>query len=96
MPPFVTRPHRPIVFVWNPEDSSSACRLEKTICATQFLGNLGFQRGNTHSAAYPLLWNLIGNHDTARILHLCGEDKCRQKLAALFFRKRWMKQALSA
>lgn len=55
---------------------------EGRITASAFLGNLGFQRGNTHSAAYPLLWNLIGSHDTARILHLCGEDKKRHKLAA--------------
>lgn len=55
---------------------------EGSISASQFLGNLGFQRGNTHSAAYPLLWNLIGSHDTARILHLCGEDRKKHKLAA--------------
>lgn len=53
-----------------------------SLSASAFLGNLGFQRGNTHSAAYPLLWNLIGSHDTPRILHLCGENKDRQKLAA--------------
>ena len=53
-----------------------------SITASAFLANLGFQRGNTHSAAYPLLWNLIGSHDTARILHLCGEDKTKQKLAS--------------
>ena len=55
---------------------------DSSITATQFLGNLGFQRGNTPTAVYPLLWNLIGSHDTARILHLCGEDKNRHKLAA--------------
>ena len=55
---------------------------EGSLAASQFLGNLGFQRGNTHTAAYPLLWNLIGSHDTARILHLCSENKQRQKLAA--------------
>lgn len=53
-----------------------------TMTASAFLGNLGFQRGNTHSAAYPLLWNLAGSHDTARLLYLCGENKQRQKLAA--------------
>ena len=55
---------------------------EGSLPASHFLGNLGFQRGNTHTAAYPLLWNLIGSHDTARILHLCGENKQRHKLAA--------------
>ena len=55
---------------------------EGTMTASAFLGNLGLLRGNTHSAAYPLLWNLTGSHDTARLLHLCGENKQRQKLAA--------------
>ena len=50
--------------------------------ASSLLDTLGFQQGNVHSAAYPLLWNLIGSHDTARICHLCGEDKNRHKLAA--------------
>ena len=50
--------------------------------ASALLGTLGFQRGNIHSAAYGLLWNLIGSHDTARICHLCGENKDRHKLAA--------------
>lgn len=50
--------------------------------ASDFLGAIGFQRGNTHNAAHHLMWNLIGSHDTARILHLCGEDKRRQKLCA--------------
>lgn len=55
---------------------------EGSLSASEFLGALGFQRGNTHRAAYPLLWNLIGSHDTPRILHLCGEDKRRHRLAA--------------
>lgn len=50
--------------------------------ASHLLGTLGFQRGNIHAAAYPILWNLIGSHDTARIYHLCGENKNRHKLAA--------------
>lgn len=53
-----------------------------SITASQFLGNLGFLRGNTHTAAYPLLWNLAGSHDTARLRYLCGENPQRQKLAA--------------
>jgi glycosidase len=53
-----------------------------SITASQFLGNLGFLRGNTHAAAYPLLWNLAGSHDTARLRYLCGENPQRQKLAA--------------
>ena len=54
----------------------------ETIPASAFLGELGFQRGNTHTAAYPLLWNLVGSHDTPRLLHRCGENKQRQKLTA--------------
>lgn len=52
------------------------------ISASTYLGRLGFLRGNTHVKAYPLLWNIIGSHDTARLLHRCGEDKSRQKLCA--------------
>ena len=56
--------------------------VEGVSTATEFLGALGFQRGNTHLAAYPLLWNLMGSHDTPRLLHLCGEDRKRHHLAA--------------
>ena len=52
------------------------------IPASTYLGRLGFLRGNTHSKAHSLLWNIIGSHDTARLLHRCGEDKARQKLCA--------------
>ena len=52
------------------------------ITASDFLGRLGYLRGTTHTHAYPLLWNLIGSHDTARLLHRCGENKDRQKLCA--------------
>lgn len=53
-----------------------------SISASGFLGRLGHIRGNNHSNCIPVLWNLIGSHDTSRILHRCGEDKRRQKLAA--------------
>lgn len=56
--------------------------VEGSISASDYLGNLGFLRGNLHNAAYPLLWNLIGSHDTPRILYLCGQQKEKQKLAA--------------
>ena len=55
---------------------------EGSLSASEFMGKLGFQRGHTHTAAYPLLWNLIGSHDTPRILHLCGENRERHRLAA--------------
>ena len=56
--------------------------VEGVSTASEFLGALGFQRGNTHLAAYPLLWNLMGSHDTPRLLHLCGGDRARHRLAA--------------
>ena len=56
--------------------------VEGVSTASEFLGALGFQRGNTHLAAYPLLWNLMGSHDTPRLLHLCGEDRKKHHLAA--------------
>ncbi len=33
---------------------------------------------------YPVLYNLIGSHDTERFLTLCGNDKRKMKLAAVF------------
>ncbi|MBR7178212.1 MAG: alpha-glycosidase [Oscillospiraceae bacterium] len=56
--------------------------VEGVATASEFLGALGFQRGNTHTAAYPLLWNLLGSHDTPRLLHLCNGDRARHRLAA--------------
>ena len=54
----------------------------QTLSASGFLNELGFLRGNYHNKVYPILWNLIGSHDTPRILHRCAEDKRRQRLAA--------------
>ena len=56
--------------------------VEGVSTASEFLGALGFQRGNTHTAAFGLLWNLMGSHDTPRLLHLCGGDRKRHRLAA--------------
>lgn len=53
-----------------------------TISASRFLDRLGSLRGNTPAAAYPLLWNIAGSHDTPRLLHNCGEDKGKHRLAA--------------
>lgn len=49
---------------------------------SDFAMDLDFQRGQLHSEVTSLLWNLIGSHDTPRILHRCGGDKRKQKLAA--------------
>lgn len=52
-----------------------------TISATKFIERMDFMRGAVHSSVYPLLWNLIDSHDTARFLHICGENKEKFKLA---------------
>ena len=53
-----------------------------SISASRYLDRLGHIRGNTHSNCYPVLWNLVGSHDTARLLHRCGENRARQRFAA--------------
>lgn len=53
-----------------------------SITATEFADRMDFMRGTVHSAVYPLLWNLIDSHDTARFMYLCGEQKEKFKLAA--------------
>jgi len=53
-----------------------------SIYPSQFLERLGDLRGNTPAAAYPLLWNLVGSHDTPRLLHNCGGNRDKQRLAA--------------
>lgn len=55
-----------------------------SICASEFLGRLGQLRGTVPAAAYPVLWNLVGSHDTPRIRHCCGENRDKHRLAAAF------------
>lgn len=57
---------------------------EDSIQASQFLESLDYLKGNLNSRAYPVLWNLIDSHDTARFLHICGEKKEKLRLAAAF------------
>ena len=57
-----------------------AARGQATV--SEFANQLGFQRGQTHPMVLNLLWNLIGSHDTPRILTQCGSDKEKLKLAA--------------
>ncbi len=52
------------------------------ITATEFANELGFLRGNLNNNCQSVLWNLLDSHDTARALHLCGEDKRKLKLMA--------------
>lgn len=47
-----------------------------------FLAELGFLQGTLHTNVTPVLWNLIGSHDTPRILHHCGQDDRKHRLAA--------------
>ncbi len=55
---------------------------EARVKPTEFLGSLGFMRGNLHPDCYKSLLNLIDSHDTPRFMHLCGNDKRKHKLAA--------------
>ena len=48
--------------------------------ATDFINDLGFLRGNLNNNCQSVLWNLLGSHDTARVLHRCGEDKRKMRL----------------
>ena len=52
------------------------------ITVTQFMEKLDHLRGNLHNKVYPVLWNLIDSHDTARFLHVCGERKEKLRMAA--------------
>lgn len=55
---------------------------KESISASQFWENLGYLRGNVHTKVFPVLWNLIDSHDTARFLYKCGQNKRKLKLAA--------------
>ena len=49
---------------------------------SQFMEKLDHLRGSLHNKVYPVLWNLIDSHDTARFLHVSGEKKEKLKMAA--------------
>ena len=48
---------------------------------SRIANDLNRLRGRLHPKVQPLLWNLLGSHDTPRLLHVCGGDKRRMKLA---------------
>ena len=50
------------------------------ITPSKFLGQMGNLEGNLHKNVYPILWNLLDSHDTARLMHNCGEDVDKFKL----------------
>lgn len=55
---------------------------KETMTASEFVESLDFMRGNLNRKVYPVLWNLIDSHDTARFTHVCGENREKIKLAA--------------
>ena len=57
---------------------------DEKINVSKFVQNLGYLKGRLHKKCYPLMWNLIDSHDTARFLHLCKDNKKKQHLAAAF------------
>ena len=57
---------------------------DEKITVSQFIQNLGYLKGRLNKKCYPLMWNLIDSHDTARFLHLCKDNKKKQHLAAAF------------
>ena len=57
---------------------------DEKITVSQFVQNLGYLKGRLNKKCYPLMWNLIDSHDTARFLHLCKDNKKKQHLAAAF------------
>lgn len=48
---------------------------DEKINVSQFVQNLGYLKGRLNKKCYPLMWNLIDSHDTARFLHLCNDNK---------------------
>ncbi len=48
---------------------------DEKINVSQFVQNLGYLKGRLNKKCYPLMWNLIDSHDTARFLHLCHDNK---------------------
>ena len=56
---------------------------DEKIGVSRFIQNLGYMKGRLNKKCYPLMWNLIDSHDTARFLHLCN-NKQKLHLAAAF------------
>lgn len=52
------------------------------ITVTQFVERQGYLKGRLHKKVFPVLWNLIDSHDTARFLHICKNSKKKLHLAA--------------
>lgn len=57
--------------------------VKEEISVSQFAQRLNFLKGRLHPKVHPLLWNLIGSHDTPRIRTLCGSRERMKLIAAL-------------
>lgn len=57
---------------------------ERTVDGAQFAQAIEHQLASYPQQANEVMFNLLDSHDTARLLTLCGNDKRRMKLAALF------------
>ena len=57
---------------------------EEKINVSRFVQNLGYLKGRLNKKCYPLMWNLIDSHDTARFLHLGNNNKKKHHLSAAF------------
>lgn len=54
----------------------------ESINAGAFMERMGYMKGRVHSKVFPILWNLLDSHDTARFLHCCRGDVQKLRLAA--------------
>ncbi len=54
--------------------------VQEKIPVSKFLGQMGFLEGNLNKKVYPILWNLLDSHDTARFMYRCGENVDKFKL----------------
>ncbi|WP_195575348.1 alpha-glycosidase [Paenibacillus sp. 1001270B_150601_E10] len=57
---------------------------ERAVDGAQFAQAIEHQLASYPQQANEVMFNLLDSHDTARLLTLCGNDKRRMKLAALF------------
>lgn len=52
--------------------------------ASEFLGDMGFLKGNLNREVEGYLWNFLDTHDTARFRYAAGNDSRKQRLGAAF------------
>lgn len=59
------------------------CVAECRYPVSHLVNELSCIRGESNRKAWPILWNMIGSHDTPRFMHLANENTIRLKIAAL-------------